>query len=58
MQLTKLMASEFTDAGIRVNSIAPGYFPRYACLLIQALDASDALYRVQQNDPKDRRRDE
>ena len=27
VQLTKLMSSEFQKAGIRVNSIAPGYFP-------------------------------
>ncbi|KAI1779592.1 NAD(P)-binding protein [Hypoxylon cercidicola] len=27
IQLTKLMSGEFQKAGIRVNSIAPGYFP-------------------------------
>lgn len=27
IQLTKLMANEFAKTGIRVNSIAPGYFP-------------------------------
>ncbi|KAI0203759.1 NAD(P)-binding protein [Astrocystis sublimbata] len=27
VQLTKLMSSEFQKTGIRVNSIAPGYFP-------------------------------
>ncbi|KAI1119392.1 hypothetical protein F5Y14DRAFT_1637 [Nemania sp. NC0429] len=27
VQLTKLMSAEFQKAGIRVNSIAPGYFP-------------------------------
>lgn len=27
VHLTKLMSSEFMKAGIRVNSIAPGYFP-------------------------------
>lgn len=27
VQLTKLMAHEFKKNGIRVNSIAPGYFP-------------------------------
>lgn len=27
IQLTKLMSAEFLKAGIRVNSIAPGYFP-------------------------------
>jgi NAD(P)-dependent dehydrogenase (short-subunit alcohol dehydrogenase family) len=27
VHLTKLMSSEFQKAGIRVNSIAPGYFP-------------------------------
>lgn len=27
VQLTKLMSAEFLKAGIRVNSIAPGYFP-------------------------------
>lgn len=27
IQLTKLMSAEFQKAGIRVNSIAPGYFP-------------------------------
>ena len=27
IQLTKLMSSEFLKAGIRINSIAPGYFP-------------------------------
>lgn len=27
VHLTKLMSGEFTKASIRVNSIAPGYFP-------------------------------
>jgi NAD(P)-dependent dehydrogenase (short-subunit alcohol dehydrogenase family) len=27
VQLTKLMSAEFQKLGIRVNSIAPGYFP-------------------------------
>lgn len=27
VQLTKLMSAEFMKAGVRVNSIAPGYFP-------------------------------
>lgn len=27
VHLTKLMSSEFQKAGVRVNSIAPGYFP-------------------------------
>jgi NAD(P)-dependent dehydrogenase (short-subunit alcohol dehydrogenase family) len=27
VHLTKLMSSEFRQTGIRVNSIAPGYFP-------------------------------
>lgn len=27
VQLTKMMSSEFLKLGIRVNSIAPGYFP-------------------------------
>jgi len=27
VQLTKLMSAEFQKTGIRVNSIAPGYFP-------------------------------
>ncbi|KAI9671822.1 MAG: hypothetical protein M1831_003350 [Alyxoria varia] len=27
IQLTRLMSSEFLKAGIRINSIAPGYFP-------------------------------
>lgn len=27
VHLTKLMSAEFQKAGIRVNSIAPGYFP-------------------------------
>ncbi|KAI4865115.1 NAD(P)-binding protein [Hypoxylon rubiginosum] len=27
VQLTKLMSAEFQKAGIRINSIAPGYFP-------------------------------
>lgn len=27
IQLTKLMSSEFLKLGVRVNSIAPGYFP-------------------------------
>lgn len=27
VHLTKLMSAEFLKAGIRVNSVAPGYFP-------------------------------
>lgn len=34
VQLTKLMSAEFQKAGIRINSIAPGYFPSESKYLI------------------------
>jgi len=38
VHLAKLMSGEFTKASIRVNSIAPGYFPSEASLTNPASD--------------------